>query len=231
MKKRRMFRYALGAFIILFIVLLFFYRTVYSWTLPQVKLVFSESGKFIWTVELRGVAEPTDEYDGCTHKIELFVPDIELPDAGTVIRLEDKVVLDMPYVRYAIFIGYVKTVANLENGALMTVGFTSQNTEGVDINFKDGEETNAWLTKESDMVPCIVPVEAVFNEYGEKYVYTVEQRPSVFGRVYVEQKRTVATDYSQYGKVMLKFDSPIDEPIVWFSDRPLSEGDRVRFYP
>ena len=91
-----------------------------------------------------------------------------------------------------------------------------------------GETARLILEKESPETPAVLPLDALQND-GRPYVWLVEEVPGPWGSEYMVKKEYVDVWYLGVRQVALS--SEIGLPVVRSAERPLTDGQTVRFDP
>ena len=79
---------------------------------------------------------------------------------------------------------------------------------------------------------CTVPPEAVYADaQGKTFILLVKERKGVWGKEYVCVRQYVSVSEKGKTRAILNGIDELKYPVVTGSDKPVSDGSIVRFYP
>ncbi|EMS69013.1 membrane-fusion protein [Ruminiclostridium cellobioparum subsp. termitidis CT1112] len=101
----------------------------------------------------------------------------------------------------------------------------------IDLELKTlvgGEHADIYLKKETKNYEMLIPNEAVREERNDYYVFVIKESEGPLGKEYYIQKIKVFCEASDDSYTAVSGGLLFSDRVVFSSDKPLSEGDRVR---
>lgn len=211
-------------------------RTIYTWMLPRVTLEYSLPRTFVRSYEMLGTVVLSDEHQGYGAVSKFLMPAEELPPAQRAYAfIGDALRLYVKPVMYAIFDGTVLSMQIAEEGVWLTVGYNitpvAAAPEGTVLDISGGEEILAIYERVSYPYEAVVPSSAVHREGADYYMLTVREETGAMGREFIAERMKVYSILDELDGMIAISLEPVEELIITDSDRPVRDGDRVRFYP
>lgn len=193
-------------------------RTSYQNSLPLVTLDIPRTASLLFHFQATSTAQLLDE-DTCT--VDIHIPSEDLLGDFLFYR-GDSAELTFPNVAGLSETGNIKQITYKEDGVDVRVTFPVH--DGV----LGGDSVVVTLKKTSRELDNVLPASVLRND-GSDYVWLVKEAQGPWGTEYVVTKKYVGLLASNGEQAALS--TGISLPVVLTTDKPLTEGQAVRFYP
>ena len=193
-------------------------RTVYQRNLPLVTLDIPRTASLSFCFQGTGTAQMSD---GNTCTVNIHIPSETLLGDFLFYR-GDGAELTFPNVAGLSETGKIEQITYKEDGVEIRITFPAQD------NVLEGDSVVVTLKKRSRELNNVLPITALCSD-GADYIWMVEETQGPWGTEYVVTKKYVSLLASDGEQVALS--TVISLPVVLTTDKPLIEGQPVRFYP
>lgn len=151
-----------------------------------------------------------------------FMASFELPGSADYLKIGDTVTVNIGS-------GELHGISGEITGLLMIGGRLQAETRFAAQNVSGGEAAEIKVANTSQLYPSILPNSALRSDsYGDHVLY-VEAVKGFFGYEYYACRTNVwLEDQNNYNAAIRVFNSEEKLPVIVNSDKPVSEGDRVR---
>jgi len=211
-------------------------RNIYIWSLPHVALGLAENQTFTYEFFKWSALEEAPADSGYKWQTTVYLAREETggrynPDnyASNNIRVQVE-----PLFVYA-FTGEIITVAYDSSGADVVIGCDFDLTDEEESQLAAGNRMMAVFSITARPADNVILRSAVQNDGVNHYVFIVKEKNGVFGREFTTERLDVSVVntaglYASF-EPLYTAAKLVMEPIVTTSDKPLTPGISVRFYP